>query len=171
MVSDAVMEPPGGPSLASTAIRFFADRFNRYRHAMRSKFNRLRRKDQRKRVRFRPKRELRQTHVLSPNSCFKRSREELGEMYRLQDVRRRDKRRAKSLMKNQRAKKTFFRSDYTRYIKEDEDVDDSDDAIMPITPRSNIYHRNIFHGHDDDDDDDDNAMVPVASNQNALLPY
>lgn len=86
-------------------------------------------------------------------------------MYRLQDVRRRDKRRARRLMKSQRAKRTFFKSDYTRYIKEDEDVDDSSDVIMPI---SNNVYKNIFREYVDEDDADD-AMAPIASQQNYSL--
>lgn len=160
MVGDAIEDLPG-------FIQFFVDQFKRYRHVMNSKSDCPRTTEQRKRVRFRPGNEFKQTLLLSPNSCFKRSNEELSEMYRLQDVRRGDELRARQLMKDQRAQRTFLNSDYTRYIKEDEDVDDHNDANLPISvSMSNNFQRNNFRWRDDDVDDGDDAMAPIASNQN-----
>lgn len=158
ILGDEVVE---GPSDSATALGFFVDRFNKYRHGMKSKFSK---KDRRKKVRFRPRRKLKQTLILSPDSCFKRSQDELAEMYQLQDVRRHDKRKAKKIMN----KRTFLTSDYTRYIKEDED-DDDDDVILPIKmSTSKNLRRNNFRD-EDSDDDDDNTMPPMASNQGILV--
>lgn len=85
-------------------------------------------KDKRRGVQFCPKIQLKQTLILSPDSCFKRTKKELAEMYWLQKVRRADRRRAEKLMNKHLPNRTFLISDYIHYIKEDED--DENDAII-----------------------------------------
>lgn len=150
---------------ASTAIRFFADRFNRYNNVIKAKFKNWPSRKNRRKVRFRSGKGLKETLMLSPKSCFVRSEEELADMKRLEKSRRQDRRNARENMKKLRVGNSFFISDYTRYITEDEDDDDVPLPINISVPDD--FRENDFR--DDDEDDGGDAMSAMSVDPYSIL--
>lgn len=114
-----------------------------------------------KRVQFEPDHELKKIRWLRASA---RKENQYTEEQRKSNKARKRKRREEQLktiklMREQGVPKTFFSSDYTKHIPEDQDDDDDGGVVLPSSVSNCLKN---FRDNDRDDDDNTGARLPFS---------